>query len=86
MAVAQQANFQFLHTLGSDVYVYVFGDRIGQLSLSGVAFASGCGNAVTPVSGQPFAGDHGLVGMNDWYKDNRISRRRERGFPIPRFR
>lgn len=40
--VAAQGNYQFLHTLGGSIYVYVFGDRIGQLSLSGLAFDATC--------------------------------------------
>jgi hypothetical protein len=41
-------NHQFLHTLDEFIYVYAFGDRIGELTLSGVAFfgpaydANGC--------------------------------------------
>jgi hypothetical protein len=31
-------NHQFLHTLDEFIYVYAFGDRIGELTLSGVAF------------------------------------------------
>ena len=40
--VASQGNFQFLHTLGGNIFVYVFGDRIGQLSMSGLSFESTC--------------------------------------------
>jgi hypothetical protein len=31
-------NHQFLHTLDEFIYVYAFGDRVGELTLSGVAF------------------------------------------------
>lgn len=69
MTLAQQTNTQFLHTIGSLVYVYVFGDRIGTLQLSGLSFASPCGQAgdVGP--------NHGAGKMLDWYRTNRVSRR-----------
>jgi hypothetical protein len=42
--VAEQTNHQFLHTLGDRIYLYVFGDRIGSLGLSGLAFEDNCSN------------------------------------------
>ena len=33
---------QFLHTLNQDIWVYSFGEAIGNLTISGVCFASGC--------------------------------------------
>jgi len=35
-------NFQFLHTLREFIYVYVFGERIGEMMISGVAFSDTC--------------------------------------------
>lgn len=63
VAVRQRANVQFLHTLGSVVYVYVFGDRIGDLALSGLSFNGPC----------PGGGRHGIAQMFEWYDDNRVS-------------
>lgn len=40
--IAEQTNHQFLHTLGDRIYLYVFGDRIGALGLSGLAFYDNC--------------------------------------------
>lgn len=68
VTVAQQVNAQFLHTLGAQVYVYVFGDRIGQMTLSGLSFLCGCG------AGGP---DVGAERMLLWYKANRLSKRRQ---------
>ena len=51
-AISQKGNYQFLHTLNDSIFVYVFGDRIGELLLSGMAFADGCdigGEGHTPV-------------------------------------
>ena len=64
--MSQQVNVQFLHTMGAHVYVYVFGDRIGSISLSGLSFACVC------AGGTP-----GAEAAFDWYKTNRVSKRKE---------
>lgn len=40
--IVENGNFQFLHTLNETIYAYVFGDRIGELRVAGVAFAHPC--------------------------------------------
>ncbi|MFM7856257.1 MAG: hypothetical protein ACKO96_31130, partial [Flammeovirgaceae bacterium] len=45
------------------IYVYSFGDRIGELVVSGIGFAKTCGSA----SGAK------LCSVLDFYKDNRIA-------------
>lgn len=37
-------NHQFLHSLDEFIYVFPFGDRIGELSITGVTFLGNCGN------------------------------------------
>lgn len=69
LTVSHQANVQFLHTLGSAIYIYVFGDRIGQMSLSGLSFNSVCEGAE----------ELGVEAMMGWYRDNRVSKR---GAPV----
>lgn len=66
MTLSHQANVQFLHSLGSLIYVYVFGDRMGQFTLSGLSFRCIC-----PGLG----GEHGASKMLTWYKTNRVSKR-----------
>lgn len=39
-AVVQNGNFQFLHTLNDQIFVYVFGDRISELQIGGIAFGT----------------------------------------------
>lgn len=70
LTLSHQVNAQFLHTLGSAVYIYVFGDRIGQVGLSGLSFNAACGGADARL---------GVERMLDWYKDNRVS---IRGSPV----
>jgi len=61
-------NYQFLHTLGNDVFVYVFGDRMGQVSLHCLSFAAKC-NGDDSV--------HGFQHLYDWYRSNRIANSKE---------
>jgi hypothetical protein len=65
--VAAQGNFQFLHTLGGNIYVYVFGDRVGSMGISGLAFESVCNDA---------AGTIGIERVLDYYAQNRIAARK----------
>jgi len=44
IGLSKRGNFQFLHTLGGAVYVYVFGGRIGEMQISGLAFDYPCYN------------------------------------------
>jgi hypothetical protein len=65
-------NHQFLHTLDEFIYVYAFGDRIGELMLSGVAF-TGC--IQDHSSGGDLAGTLGAAALLTHYLKNRIGRR-----------
>jgi hypothetical protein len=65
--IAAQGNFQFLHTLGGNIYVYVFGDRIGQLGISGLAFDSTCDDTT---------GALGIEKVLDYYSKNRLAVRK----------
>ncbi len=68
MTISQQVNVQFLHSLGSLIHIYVFGDRMGQVSLSGLAFSCDCPEN-SPVT------EIGAERMLTWYKQNRASKR-----------
>ena len=67
VTVAQQGNFQFLHTIGNDVYIYVFGDRIGQASISGLSMAADCAGG---------GGGHGFEKVAEWYGENRLAQKK----------
>jgi len=41
-AVMRKGNLQFLHTINETIFAYVFGDRIDELQVAGVAFAELC--------------------------------------------
>lgn len=69
LTVSQQVNLQFTHTLGSLIYVYVFGDRMGSISLSGLSF--NCGECPEGAS------DLGAEKILTWYNTNRASKRKK---------
>lgn len=68
VALHQSCNFQLMHTLGNELYVYVYGDRVGEARISGLAMANDCDN-----SGDP---RHGFELVLAWYRRNRLARRR----------
>lgn len=59
----ENVNAQFTHTMGDDIYVNVFGNRIGQLNVTGLSFAS------TDCD----TGSHGITDIINYYRRNRIS-------------
>lgn len=82
VGISAAGNYQFLHTIGNDVYVYVFGDRMGSVTLSGVSFQGDCQGGGGGTAGlqntttfPAASGKHGFELLYDWYKDNRIASR-----------
>lgn len=68
-ALDLSTNHQFLHSLDRFIYVYSFGDRIGNFSMSGFTFTGGgsCANSAAPST----PGD-----IYDYYIQNRLSPKR----------
>lgn len=66
LQLAEQTNHQFLHTLGNRIYMYVFGDRIGQLGLTGLAFYDACGSGDNRI---------GLSHVRNYFRQMRLSQR-----------
>ena len=84
VGISCAGNYQFLHTIGNDVYIYVFGDRMGEVTLHGISFQGDCqgggGGGIAGVNptttlGNPATGKHGFELLYDWYKKNRIAAR-----------
>lgn len=74
----QEVNLQFLHTLGRQVFVYVFGDRVGEMSLGGVCFERICdfgSESALSLEGKSPRGQHGGEDMLLWYSRNKASAR-----------
>lgn len=59
-----QTNYQLLHTLREYIYVYVFGERIGDMAIGGLLFSEAC---VAP--GAP----SGIEQLSDYYNQYRLS-------------
>jgi hypothetical protein len=61
----QNGNYQFLHTVNDFIYVYAFGDRVGELLISGIGFVKAC----------PGADSAKLCTVFDFYQNNKISKK-----------
>jgi hypothetical protein len=65
--------------MGNDVFVYVFGDRMGDITLHGLCFADDCSSptpphGVTNLGGTAQPGQkHGFELLYDWYLNSRMS-------------
>ena len=58
-----RGNYQFLYTIGNFTYVYVFGELMGDLMVTGLALAGQC----------PGGTAHGMSAAVDYYNTNAIS-------------
>ena len=63
-------NHQFLHSLDNFIYLYAFGDRIGELTLSGLSFTGSC---VQNNGGGDISDAMGQCAILSYYKDYRVS-------------
>lgn len=67
LTIAEQGNYQFLHSLGNEIFVYVFGDRIGTFGVSGISFYDNCGNDLSQRIG--------ISHVINYYRRQRLSNR-----------
>jgi hypothetical protein len=65
LAIQRHGNYQMLHTLKDLVYVYSFGERVGQIRASGLAFTQACDDF------------EGVLNLTDYYENNRLENRSE---------
>ena len=65
----ENVNVQFTHTMGSDIYLNVFGNRMGVFSATGLSFAATAHGVATSCTGN----QHGVEKIIDWYDRNRVS-------------
>jgi hypothetical protein len=63
-------NHQFLHSLDNFIYLYAFGDRIGELTLSGLAFTGSC---VQNNGGGDISNAMSQCAILSYYNDSRVS-------------
>jgi hypothetical protein len=67
VGISGQGNFQFLHTLGEDIFIYTFGDRIGKIQVAGLSFDNSC---------EAPDGQLGIEQVLRYYNTNRLANRR----------
>lgn len=67
VGVRQEGNFQFLQTLDDTIFLYVFGNKIGEIRLAGMAFSESCDAQGTIGSDE----------VLDFYDENKISNQAE---------
>jgi len=65
----ENVNVQFTHTMGNDIYVNVFGNRMAVLVVNGITFSS----TATVGADEECTDDHGVNHIIKWYRDNRVS-------------
>jgi hypothetical protein len=64
-ALDLSTNHQFLHSLDEFIYVFAFGDRVGELTLSGITFTGKkCPNTTSAAPGDLYS----------YYLQNRVSK------------
>jgi hypothetical protein len=62
----KSANAQFVHSIGGKIYVYAFGDKMGQAVIGGISFAD-CDDTAKDDQ------EHGVDKLVTWFEDNKIS-------------
>lgn len=65
VSLRTQVNAQFTNTLRNNIYVYVFGEQLGDFSITGIAPSVFCGQ-ITPTY-------HNLKEVHDFYGNNALS-------------
>lgn len=72
---SQTTNHQFQSSLGTDIYLYIFGDKIGSVVVTGYAFIGDCdGN------------DNGITDILNFYDSNKISNTKSDDVPLIKMR
>lgn len=76
IGISASGNYQFLHTLKEYIYVYVFGERIGDVAISGLLFSESCTSSDGPADATApanVAQPSGIEQLCDFYNTNRIA-------------
>ena len=64
--LGQDVNVQFLETLKNQIFVYVFGDKVGKAKLHGMLFWNSCKNS----------GNSGVTALVNYYNSKALSQTR----------
>jgi hypothetical protein len=71
VVLEMQGNYQFLHTLDNFVYYYSFGDRVGEMIVSGIGLSAEPALPTTPAQ------QKGICGLYSLYMENRRRKRKQ---------
>lgn len=66
LSMTGQSGYQVMHTLRQYIYIYTFGERVGEITVSGLSFNLDCTQDLP-------ANNTGLAKLYNWYQANRIS-------------
>ena len=64
VVISSRGNYQVLHSLGGQVFIYTFGERVGSVQMSGVSMDATC---------EDQTGFLGIERVLRWYNANRIA-------------
>lgn len=70
-ALEMGGNYQFLHTVSDFIYFYSFGDRVSELTITGMAFITRACNS--GIAGGFFADRNSICDLYDFYSANRAA-------------
>lgn len=71
LVFSERPNFVLSHSFQRRVNLYVYGDRVGQASISGIAVA----RSILPDGDENVIAPHGISYIRDYYFRNRLSSR-----------
>lgn len=69
-ALGQEGSYQILHAMDEAIYAYIFGRRIAQFTVTGVAFAAMC-----EAGGAAGGGQDGISELLEYYEKNQLAER-----------
>jgi hypothetical protein len=72
---SEDSGHQFRHSLSRNVYLYVFGDRVGEMMLSGIGFGGGACNALSNPVSPATSEASGVSQIIDYYEGMRLTTR-----------
>lgn len=77
VAMSHACNFQASHMIGNDVYLYVFGDKLGNIQIAGLSMAVDCGCVVGSQGQSMQSLGHGIEMAYQWYLRYRVTKERK---------
>lgn len=77
MIFNEKPNLNFMNTVGGAIHLYVYGDDIGGLMVSGLAFDDRCKGEAGAGGGEGAGDKSGIENIINYYRENKASTREE---------